>query len=407
MTDRTGIERRSVLRGMLGGAGYFTLGGVGFGALAACSDGSAASSGDAGPIRIGVLTDMTGDFGVVGKANKAVADFTVDEINQEGGVLGRTVEIVLADSATDPAVGATVARRLVERDKVAMVFGGVASSMREAVKGIIAERGKTLYMYPTAYEGGACNDSVWCVGAVPNQQVDPLLEAVLDTPGKTVFLVGSDYVFPHTVIERAAKKISELGGTVVGEEYIPLDATEATTVVTQILNSKADVLFDVTVYPVQISMIKSVVEGGFKGVIASPTYDELTMADLGPAGTGLVTVQDCFQTVPDAFTQTKIAEYSEKYPDQPFAAALGSSAWYRGLKLWAAAVEKAGSLDLDKVNAAMDDIHLDDLIGGPAGFVPGTKHCALPMYSARFDAQGQAEIFDSNPAVEPLECGGA
>src|SRR3954471_731750 len=125
-------RRDALKRFAVGGAGLAFGGGL----LAGCGSGGGGggAAGAKGPIKIGALTDLTGAFGVVGKANQAIAQFTVDEINAAGGVLGRKVDLVMADSATDPAVGATVARKLVNHDKVAMVIGGVASNMREAIK---------------------------------------------------------------------------------------------------------------------------------------------------------------------------------------------------------------------------------------------------------------------------------
>lgn len=98
---------------------------------------------DTSPIKVGVLTDLTGAFGIVGQSNQAVAQFTIDEINANGGILGRPVELVIVDSASDPAVGAQVASKLVNEDQVDVVIGGVASNMREAIKDIIATRGDT------------------------------------------------------------------------------------------------------------------------------------------------------------------------------------------------------------------------------------------------------------------------
>ena len=114
---------------------------------------AAAEEVDTSPIKVGVLTDLTGAFGIVGQSNQAVAQFTIDEINANGGILGRPVELVIVDSASDPAVGAQVASKLVNEDQVDVVIGGVASNMREAIKDIIATRGDTPYIWPASYEG--------------------------------------------------------------------------------------------------------------------------------------------------------------------------------------------------------------------------------------------------------------
>ena len=219
-------------------------------------------------VKIGVLTDMTGAFGIVGKSNKAVAQFTINEINKSGGVLGRKLEMVLADSATDPAVATQVASKLVNQDKVAVVVGGVASFTRVAIRDVIAKRGKTLYIWPASYEGNECSNNVWNTGSAPNQQVDPTVKHLLSLGKKTFFLAGSDYLYPRNILARVRQVVLAGGGSIVGEEYVPLDMTDASNLVSKVLASKADALFEVVVLPGTGPFIKGVVDGGYKGAIA-------------------------------------------------------------------------------------------------------------------------------------------
>src|SRR3954471_2625999 len=217
-------RRDALKRVAVGGAGLAFGGGL----LAGCgSSGGGGGGGSAkGPIKIGALTDLTGAFGVVGKANQAIAKFTVDEINAAGGALGRKLQIVVVDGGSAPATSAEVAGQLVNRDKVDMVIGGVTSAEREAVKGIIAGRGRTLFVWPASYEGGECDDNVWSVGAVPNQQVDPTVDYLLGKDAKTFYLCGNDYSYPRNVLKAARERIEAGGGKVIGEDYIPISATD-------------------------------------------------------------------------------------------------------------------------------------------------------------------------------------
>jgi ABC-type branched-subunit amino acid transport system substrate-binding protein len=380
------FTRRDALKRFAAGGAGFAFGGS---LLAGC--GSSAGSGSSGPIKVGALTDLTGAFGIVGKANKAIAQFTVDEINANGGVLGRKLKLIVVDGASDPATSAKVAGQLVNQDKVDMVIGGVTSAEREAIKGIIATRGRTMFIWPASYEGGECDENVWSVGAVPNQQVDPTVDYLLAQGAKTFYLCGNDYSYPRNVLKAARARIEAGGGKVLGEDYIPISATDAPNLVTKSLGSKADAVFEVVILPASVPYIKGVVDGGYKGIIAGTLFDETVIGLFGKEAQGLIGAQDFFQSIKDPFSQQKYKEFTQKYPKAPFGSALNSPAWYRGLYLWKTAVEKAGSTDLDKVNQAMDSVSYDKLIGGPAKMIPGTRHCQLTMYLGQMQADGKVK----------------
>jgi ABC-type branched-subunit amino acid transport system substrate-binding protein len=390
------MTRRTVLKRLgLTGAGLALGGNV----LAAC--GSSTGSASEGPIKIGALTDLTGAFGVVGKANQAIAQFTVDEINRGGGVLGRKLELVVVDGASDPATNAKVAGQLVTRDKVAMVIGGVTSAEREAVRGVIADRGRTIFVWPASYEGGECHDNVWNVGAVPNQQVDPTVDYALGKGAKTFYLCGNDYSYPRSVLKAARARIEAGGGRVVGEDYIPISATDAPELVTKTIASKADAVFEVVVLPASVPYIKGIVDGGYKGIVAGTLFDETIISLFGKQAQGLIGAQDYFASISDSFSTQKVAEFNKANPKAPFGSALNSPAWYRGIYLWKAAVEKAGGTDLDAVNKAMDSVSADKLIGGPAKMVPGTRHCELSLYLGEMQGDGSVKVVKDLGAQPP------
>lgn len=381
------ISRRDVLKLSVGVA-------FGSGLLSACGSSDSGGSGrdEKGPIRIGALTDLTGAYGIVGKSNQATARFTVDEINAAGGVLGRKLELVVVDSASDPAAGAKVAGQLVNRDKVDMVIGGITSATREAVRGVIAGRGKTLYVWPGSYEGGECTDNVWSVGSVPNQQVEPTVQYLADQGAKTYFLCGNDYSYPRNILKAARAKIEATGGRVVGEQYIPIAATDAPELVTKVLAAKADAVFNVVILPASIPFQKGIIDGGYEGIVAGTLYDETIIPLVGKQAQGVVCVQDYYESIPDSFSKQKVGEFRAKYPKVAFGSAFNSPAWYRGIHLWAEAVKQAGSTELDAVNAKMDGVGVDRLIGGPAKFVPGTRHCALTTYLGEMQGDGKVKL---------------
>lgn len=398
----TPITRRDAVRRLAFGGAGLTMGVGIWGCGSDDQAGGSSGSADAGkPIKIGVLTDLTGAFGVVGKANEAVARFTVDEINKAGGVVGRQLELVVVDGASDPATNARVANQLVTRDKVDVVIGGITSAEREAVKNTITKRGKTLYLWAASYEGDECGENIWSTGPVPSQQVDPTVDYLLEDGAKTFFLCGADYIYPRNILKAARAKIESGGGRVVGEEYIPITATDAPELVTKVVSSKADALFEVVVLPATVPFIRGVVDGGFKGKIAGTLFDESIIPLIGKQAQGLIGVQDYFLSVEDAFSTKEVEAFKKRYPDLVFGPTFNSPAWYRALKLWALAAEKAKSVETAAVNKAMDGISSDELIGGPARFVPGTKHCDLQMYLGEMQADGTVKVLKDLGGLEP------
>jgi len=349
---------------------------------------------------------MTGAFGIVGKSNEAVAKFTINEINANGGVLGRQLEMVLADSATDAAIATQVANRLVNQDKVAVVVGGVASFTRVAVRDVIADKGNTIYIWPASYEGGECSTNVWNTGSAPNQQVDPTVEHLLAEGNKTFFLAGSDYLYPRNILARVRQVVEAGGGSIVGEEYVPLDMTDPSNLVSKVLAAKADVLFEVVVLPGTAPFIKGVVDGGYKGKIAGTLFDEGINPLIGAQAEGLIGVQDFYLSVEDPFTKSQVAKFNEQHPEAAglFSATFNATAWYRSFYLWKAAVEKVNSFDTAEVNKAMDSVSLEQSIGGPVSFEPGTKHVNLQMYLGESKADGSNVIIKSLGSIKPLEC---
>src|SRR5215213_3835323 len=142
------------------------------------------STNSFGPIKVGVITDQTGALSFMGIANANVAKLVIDDINAAGGLLGRRVELRLEDSATEDSEAEAKATKLVEQDQVDVLFGGIYSSSRQAIKGPAVEKGETLYIYPEQYEGQECDPLIFCTGPVPAQQVEPLIPWLMQETGR-------------------------------------------------------------------------------------------------------------------------------------------------------------------------------------------------------------------------------
>ncbi|MBV8869118.1 MAG: transporter substrate-binding protein, partial [Acetobacteraceae bacterium] len=175
----------------------------------------------AAPIKVGLLEDVSGDLAMFGIPKLHGSQLAVEEVNAGGGVLGRPLELIHLDPQGDNARYQEFARRLLQRDKVDVLIGGITSASREAIRPIV-DRQKTLYFYTNQYEGGVCDASMISVGAVPEQQLSTLIPWMVEKFGKRVYTVAADYNFGHLSAEWGRSILKPLGGEVVGEEFIPL-----------------------------------------------------------------------------------------------------------------------------------------------------------------------------------------
>ena len=359
-------------------------------------------------INVGLIADLTGPLSFVGTANANVARMVVGDLNAEGGLLGVHIELHVEDSATDDEVAAAVAAKLVQEDQVDVVFGGIYSSTRQAIKEPVVVEGKTLYVYPEQYEGQESDPLIFCTGPVPAQQVDPFIPWLMrETGAKSFYLPSADYIWPHILNARVRDVVTANGGTIVGEEYYPLDHTDYRATVERIVSSGADAVFNTIVPPGVTPFFEQLHDSGFTGgggqLIC--TYFDENFLNMVPAAhvEGLYGCLDYYQSVGDPFSRKLLARYEAVYPgDAKFTGGGACSGLYRGLRLWAAAVTEAGSLEQEDVIAALDHAEIGEGPGGPAAIVPGQHHARMNMYIARA-RDGRFDVVENLGTIEPQE----
>src|SRR5712672_3349938 len=201
-------------------------------------------------IKVGVIADQTGPLSVVGIANANVAKMVINDINAKGGLLGRQIDLYLEDSATIDSVAEAKATKLVQHDNVDVIFGGIYSSTRQAIKGPAVVKGRKLYIYPEQYEGQECDPLIFCTGPVPAQQVDPLIPWLMQQTGaKKFYLPSADYIWPRTLNRKVREVVTANGGSIAGEEYFPLDHTDYGDTIEKIMSSGTEVVSNMTVPP--------------------------------------------------------------------------------------------------------------------------------------------------------------
>ena len=400
-------RRRLMGASALGAAGWIAAGG---GWLLAPKGARAADA-----IKMGIATDITGAIAPSGNADWQVAQFTVERINKGGGILGRQIELHLADTASDPKIAVGNVRKLIQEHKVNVVLGGITSAMRQAIKDPIVNRGRTLYIYPQLYEGQECTKYLYCTGPTPAQQCNKLIPYLIKTLGKKRFaLPSANYVWPQLLNKYARKLIEANGAEVVFEEYYPLDQPEYSATIGKIRDGKVDCVFNTVIPPGLQPFMKQLYESGFQkrgGALACVYFDENLLNYL-PAEEmdGLYSCLDYFQAVDDPFSKQLQADYDKRFPDTKYLFTAGSAAtgMYRGIKLYEVAVKATnGDLKREVVSAAYDKAKIDEGPGGGAEVVPGHMHCKMNMYIAQCKVEAgkpRYEIISSDKMVDPKEC---
>jgi urea transport system substrate-binding protein len=360
------------------------------------------------PIKVGVIADQTGPLSIMGVADANVAKMVIDDINAAGGLLGQQIELYLTDSETTDSAAEACATKLVKEHQVDVIFGGIYSSTRQAIKGPAVVEGKTLYVYPEQYEGRESDPLIFCTGPVPAQQVDPLIPWLMEKTGAKKFaLPSADYIWPRVMNENVRRIVESRGGEIVEEDYYPLDHADYGETVEKIMSAGAEVVFNTIVPPGVVPFFAQLHEAGFTkqgGHLVCTYFDENCLGLIPPEqAESLYGCLDYYQRVDDPFSRQLLERYDKLFPGSAlFTGGSACSGMYRGLRFWEAAVREAGSLDQEDVIAALDHAKIAVGPGGPAEMVPGQHHVRMNMYIAQV-RQGALEVVKSLGAIDPDE----
>jgi urea transport system substrate-binding protein len=380
--------------------------------VASLAGGGAVRAAEAPPIKVGVLHSLSGTMAQSETPIKDIVLMGIDEVNAAGGVLGRKVEPIVEDPASNWDLFAEKAKKLLVEDKVATVFGCWTSVSRKSVLPVF-EKYNGLLFYPVQYEGEECSKNVIYTGATINQQASPAVDYLMSAQGgnkKRFYLVGTDYVYPRTtnkVLRLYLKKkgVKEDG---IAEEYTPFSHQDYQTIV---------------------GKIKSFCAGGDGAVINTINGDSNTpffkeLANQGVTAASCPVISFSFAEVELQALDVKplvghLASWnyymSIKTPQnlkwmsafKAYAAKKGIKSaitddpmmhGYLQVKLWAAAANKAGSTDVDKVLKALEGLEIESPVG-PYKVDPENHHTWKPVYIGKILADGQFEIVWKTPAA--------
>ena len=364
-----------------------------------------AAAGDG--IKVGILHSLSGTMAISEKSVVDAEQLAIEEINQAGGVLGKQIIPIVEDGKSDWPTFNEKAKKLIDQDKVATVFGCWTSSSRKAVLETFKTK-KHMLWYPVQYEGQECSQNVFYTGAAPNQQIEPSVDWLLKTyPGKPFFLVGSDYVFPKTANSIIKAQLAAKGGKVVGEEYIPLGNNEVTSVIAKIKKAlpNGGIIYNSLNGDTNVAFFKQLQGAGMtaeKYPSMSVSIAEEEVQSIGPQYLqGHFAAWNYFQTVDTPASKKFAAAFKAKYGEKrvvndPMEAA------YTMVYLWKQAVEKAKTYeDLEKVRAAA----IGQSFEAPNGRVVmnANHHISKIVRIGKVRADGLFDIINSTPApVEPL-----
>ncbi|MCY9056892.1 urea ABC transporter substrate-binding protein [Bacillus inaquosorum] len=359
------------------------------------------TSGDS--VKVGILHSLSGTMAISEVSVHDAELMAINEINQKGGVLGKKLEPVVEDGASDWPTYAEKMRKLLQQDKAAAVFGGWTSASRKAMLPVV-EQNNGLLFYPVQYEGMESSPNIVYTGATTNQQIVPAVDWLLKKKGKTFFLIGSDYVFPRTANKIIKAQVKAAGGEIAGEEYTPLGHTNYSTLVSKIKEKQPDVIFNTLNGDSNVAFFKQLKDAGISAddmPVMSASVAEEEIRGIGPdVLKGHYAVWNYFQTTNTSENQTFVKDYKKMNGDSRVTSD-PIEAGYNAVYLWAAAVEKAKSFDVDKVKKAADGISFK-APGGTVKIDGDTQHLYKTVRIGQITGDGQfKEVWNSGDPVKP------
>jgi urea transport system substrate-binding protein len=374
-------------------------------AAAEATEAPAAAEGET--IKVGILHSLSGTMAISEVSVKDAEMLAIEEINAAGGINGKMIEAIIEDGASDWPTFAEKARKLIEQDKVAVVFGCWTSASRKAVLPVFEELNSVLF-YPVQYEGLESSPNIFYTGAEPTQQIIPGVEYLVNTLGaKKIYLLGSDYVFPRTANLIIKKQLESLGVELAGEEYVPLGGTEFSTIISKIQEAKPDAIFNTLNGDSNVAFFKQFKDAGFTAEtlpVMSVSVAEEEVRGIGPENVaGHYTAWNYYQTTDTPENEAFVAAYKKAYGDERVTSD-PAEAGYFGVYLWKAMVEAAGGkTDTASVKAAAATG--DITFQAPEGLVtvdPENQHTYKTVRIGKVNPEGLIdEVFASPEPVKP------
>jgi len=355
-------------------------------------------------IKVGVLHSLSGTMAVSEIEVKNATLLAIDQLNEKGGLLGKKIEPVLVDGASDWARFAFLADSLIYDAKVVVVFGCWTSASRKSVKPVF-EKYQHLLFYPVQYEGLEQSPNIVYTGAAPNQQIIPAVKWGVENIGKRIFLVGSDYVFPKTANAIIKEVAYSLNAQILGEEYAVLGSQNVDQMVEKIRQTKPDFILNTINGDTNIAFFEALQKAGISPKeiptisfsIAEAELQSLKKTNIA----GNYAVWNYFQSLQTPENTDFVKKFKEKFGQNKVCADPIEAA-YLGVHLWAEAVKLAQSADVHEVRKNLGDLSFQ----APEGLVyidKETQHTWKAVRVGKIRTDGQFDIvWDSKKTIRPI-----
>ncbi len=369
----------------------------------------AASAQEGDTIKVGLLHSLSGTMSISETTVRDSELMAIDEINAAGGVMGKMLEPIVEDGASDWPTFAEKARKLLQEDQVAVIFGCWTSASRKAVLPVVEENNGLLF-YPVQYEGLEESPNIVYTGATTNQQIVPAVQYLLDQGKTSFYLLGSDYVFPRTSNTIIRAQLADAGLEPVGEEYLPLGGTDFTSILLNIAQAQPDVIFNTLNGDSNVAFFKQFTDAGYDATslpVLSVSIAEEEVTGIGVDNiVGQLTAWNYYETVDTPENTAFVAAFKAAYGENRVTSD-PMEAGYFGVHLWAQAVELAGSTDVDAVRDAIKTGTIS--YAAPEGTVTldgPTQHTVKPVRIGQIREDGLIDtIYATDPVVpDPYLC---
>lgn len=303
------------------------------------------------PIKVGVLHSLTGTMSASALPVVDATLMAIEEINKSGGLLNRELEPIVVDGNLEENTYAHAAEKLIAKDQVSVIFGCWTSLCRKSLLPVI-EKYNSLLVYPLQYEGLEHSPHILYAGAAPNQQIVPAIKWAVDNLGNRFFLVGSDYVFPHTAHAIIKDQVRALKGSIVGEEYLSLGSHDVKNIIEKIKISKPSVIINTINGDSNATFFKELFEAGISSEETPVLSFSLSESEIPAIGVkylaGDYAAWNYFQSIDNEANKNFVSAFKERYgSERPVSDAMEAA--YVGVYLWAQAVESCGSSDAPAV----------------------------------------------------------
>ena len=352
------------------------------------------------PIRIGVPVGLSGANSVVAPSVVQSTELAIEQINANGGVLGRPLELIVADDGSGAAGAQRAFDTLIFQRQVDALISMQTSAARNAGLPILS-RGNVPYIYTSFYEGRSCHPNMYVNAWVPEQQVPPLVEHFSGTyEAQSYFLIGSDYSFGRGMLEFTRAYIEERGGTIVGEDYLPMDGTDWAPIISNLRASGADAIITSTAGGApNVTLTRQLRDAGIDLPYGNLAVDEGTAASMGSVAEGIYISASYVTGIDTDANRDFLAAMEAHFGDELRTPNDLSVPQYEAVLAFAAAVEAAGTTETADVIEMLGEVTVE----GPRGAISMShqRHAPLTMYLGQVTAEGAVNVIAAFDAVDP------